>query len=157
MYENFHSQKGLTLIEVLVSIVILSGILLTTMSFFPQMGLINNQNEDNSKAINTAKEVLVDWKGSDKVKNFLINKQPNLNFVPNTASEDVFFHTYDFTDAYYYSFKTVRENFDVTIKIKKTATKSSNASSIHLIVVQINNDKGKTIAETYGYIKKRGR
>ncbi|MBU8916634.1 prepilin-type N-terminal cleavage/methylation domain-containing protein [Bacillus sp. FJAT-29953] len=157
MKGNFHSQKGLTLVEVLVSIVILSIILMTTMSFFPQMGFINKQNEDKTKAVNTAKEILIDWKGSDKVKNFLINKQPESDFLPNTVNENVYYISYDFSDSTYYNFKTTRNNYNVNIKIKKTTAKASDASSIHLIVVQILNTKGKPMSETYGYIKKRGR
>ena len=38
------NEKGLTLIEVLASIVILSIILVSIMNFFPQMGLMNKTN-----------------------------------------------------------------------------------------------------------------
>ncbi|CAH2716273.1 hypothetical protein BACCIP111895_03457 [Neobacillus rhizosphaerae] len=67
------NEKGVTLLEVLISIVILSIIFLSVMRFFPQMGFMNNQNAEKTQAINTAKEILIDWQNSPHAKAFLVD------------------------------------------------------------------------------------
>ena len=65
------NEKGVTLIEVLATVVILSIILVSVMNFFPQVGLINNVNGEKSQAISTAKQVLIDWQNDSGVEAFL--------------------------------------------------------------------------------------
>ncbi len=65
------NEKGVTLIEILAAVVILSIILVSLMNFFPQMGFINKLNGEKSQAINTAKQVLIDWQNDNGVEAFL--------------------------------------------------------------------------------------
>ncbi|MEH7332701.1 type II secretion system protein [Neobacillus drentensis] len=149
------NEKGLTLIEVLISIVILSMVLLTTMSFFPQMGFVNKQNQDKTQAINTAKEVLINWQESNEVKTFLAIDNQTTGFTPAYVNELVnySFFSYDKFPGYYY-FETTRDNYNVHIKIKKSPNTSSSVSYVHSMVVQLLNKRGNIIAETFGYVKR---
>ncbi|WP_378153104.1 type IV pilus modification PilV family protein [Chungangia koreensis] len=55
-------SNGFTLIEVLASIVILSIVIVSFLSFFPQMSLFNEKTKDNLDAVTIAKELLVEMK-----------------------------------------------------------------------------------------------
>src|SRR5581483_8216393 len=65
------NEKGLTLLEVLISIVILSIILVSFMGIFPQMGMMNQQNSNKEQAVNTAKRLLISWENDSNIKAFL--------------------------------------------------------------------------------------
>ncbi|WP_312470999.1 type II secretion system protein [Neobacillus sp.] len=151
--ELLKNEKGLTLIEVLLSIVILSMILLSIMSMFPQMGFVNKQNEDKAQAINMAKEILVNWQESNEVKTFIEKPDHITGFTPEFVNEKVNYthFAYDKYPDYYY-FGTTKDHYDVRIKIKKSPIKSSKVSHVHQIVVQLINKRGNIIAETYGYV-----
>jgi prepilin-type N-terminal cleavage/methylation domain-containing protein len=133
-------EKGLTLIEVLISIVILTLIFLSIMNFFPQMSFINKENEDKSKAVNYANELLIEWKTSVNVKDCVKNN--NCTSLPS----------YYNTDLNYYYYKTTKGGFDATIKIKKSTDLVSTPVSTRLIDIQLFNKRKNMVAETFGYI-----
>lgn len=135
------NQKGLTLVEVLVSVVILSIILLSVMKFFPQMVFMNIQNLNKSQAINTAKQVLVEWQNSNDVKNYLDDN--TTGSLPGLYNDD---------GTYYYC-ETSEGNFSANIKIKKVSDLSTGPIEQHFIQVSLINDKGIKVSETFGYIK----
>ncbi len=146
------NEKGVTLIEVLASIVLLSIILLSVIRFFPQMGLINNLNEDKSKAINLAKEVLINWQESSDVKWFLVKSDRVAGFT--STDPKVAYNKFSF-DGYYYYFEATKDIYNVKIKIKRLPDTSSRLSSVNSIVVQLLNKKnGNVVSETFGYVKR---
>jgi prepilin-type N-terminal cleavage/methylation domain-containing protein len=136
-----HDEKGFTLLEVLISIVLLSVIFLSIMNFFPQMGLINQENENKTKAINTAQAVLVEWEHNDDVTTKLKN---NIN---STAIPG-----YYKSDSNYYYYKTVKDNFNVIIKIKMDSDLVSAPIKTRLIKIQVLNKRNNVVGETFGYI-----
>lgn len=137
----FQNEKGVTLLEVLLSITILSIIFLSIMTFFPQMGFTNKQNEDKSQGISTAKQILVKWENDANVKEFLAN--PAGTVIPEYKSDEGNYHI----------FKTTEGAFSVTIKIKKNPPDpSSTKLKAHLIIVQLLNNKGNVVSVTYGYV-----
>jgi prepilin-type N-terminal cleavage/methylation domain-containing protein len=133
-------EKGLTLLEVLISIVILSFIFLSIMSFFPQMGFINKVNEDKSKAVNYANEMLIEWKNSESVKDCIKNN--------NGTSLSSYYKT----DSNYYYYKTTKGGFNAIIKIRKNTGLISTPVTTRLIDIQLFNNRNNMVAETYGYI-----
>ncbi|GHH97193.1 type IV pilus modification PilV family protein [Neobacillus kokaensis] len=146
----YRDEKGITLIEVLVSITLLSIVLLSVMGFFPQMGLMNSHNEDKSKAINIAKEILINWQESSDVKWFVKTNHVT-GFTPTDPKVNYSNFSYD---ADYYYFETSKDIYDVHIKIKKTPDTSSKLSSVNYIVIQMLNKKtGNVVSETFGYVK----
>ncbi|MCA0150485.1 prepilin-type N-terminal cleavage/methylation domain-containing protein [Rossellomorea vietnamensis] len=135
-----HNEKGITLLEVLVSITILSVILLSITNFFPQMGMMNEHNGAKSQGVNEAKEILVKWKASREVRKFLIDPAP-INRPVEYKSED---------NTYFY-FNTSEQNFDIHIKIKKKSDLNSTPSKAHFIEIKLQKDH-HIVSETYGYI-----
>lgn len=134
------NEKGVTLIEVLLSIVILSVIFLSIMRFFPQMGFMNKENEDKTQAINTANEILIEWQESEDVKINLKNR--TMNVLPG----------YITPDSTNYKFKTKKGNFDVNIKIQINSDLISTPIKTHLIQIELLNKRGNIVSKTYGYI-----
>jgi prepilin-type N-terminal cleavage/methylation domain-containing protein len=134
------NENGLSLIEVLISIVILSIIFISFMGFFPQMGMMNKQNGDKAQAVNTAKQLLINWENNSDVKAYLAN--PTTTVLPQ----------YPQPDSGYYIFNTTEGNFNVKVKIKITPSKTSKLLNAHLTIVQLFNGKGNLVTETYGYI-----
>ncbi|MCL6571831.1 MAG: prepilin-type N-terminal cleavage/methylation domain-containing protein [Bacillus sp. (in: Bacteria)] len=146
------NEKGVTLIEVLLAIVLLSSILLTTMRFFPQMGLINNQNEYKAQANNISKEILVNWQEASDVKWFLVETDHLTGFISTDAK---IVYTNFHSDANYYYFETSKDIYKVKIKINKSPDTSSRLSSVHLIVIKLlNKQTGNVVNETIGYVKR---
>jgi prepilin-type N-terminal cleavage/methylation domain-containing protein len=144
-------EKGVTLIEVLLALVLLSSILLTTMRFFPQMGLLNTQNENKAQANNISKEILINWQESSDVKWFLVKTDHVAGFIPTDAKV---VYTNFSSDANYYYFETSKDIYNVHIKIKKTPETTSRLSSVNSIFIQLVNKKGNVVNETFGYVKR---
>jgi prepilin-type N-terminal cleavage/methylation domain-containing protein len=148
-----NSEKGLTLVEVLASITLLSIVLIAALSIFPQMGRVNNLNETKAQATNIAKEVLIDWKEANEVKIFITNPGHEDGFI---SAEPSLSYTQFAKDTEYYYFTTTRNKYDVEITIKKYPDKKSNKASVHLITIKLLNSNGNVVGETFGYIKTYG-
>jgi prepilin-type N-terminal cleavage/methylation domain-containing protein len=146
-YMNFFkSEKGVTLVEVLVSITLLSIILITLMNIFPQMGMMNNHTKLKAQGINTAKEVLLKWQNdNDRLKLFFAT--PDVSVIPE----------YKPINGNSYNFEYVNGDFLVNVKIKKNSSKESDLYNAHLISVKLYNIKktDTVVSETYGYVKIR--
>lgn len=140
------SEKGLTLLEVLISIVILSIIFISFMGFFPQMGMMNQQNSDKEQAINTAKQLLISWENNSQVKTFLNPETQSTAVLPQTPQ------TGSGSDSGYYIFNTTAGSLSAKVKIKMSPDPSSTLLKGHLIIIQLFNTKGNLVTETYGYI-----
>jgi prepilin-type N-terminal cleavage/methylation domain-containing protein len=133
-------ENGVTLLEVLLAMAILSIVLISFMSMFPQMGMMNKHNEDKTQAINTAKDILFEWQNSEVVENFLTT--PTSTPPPG----------YDRKDLDWYYFKTVKGNFDIEIKIRIKTDLVSLPRKTHQVHIQLFKDSHQLVTETYGYI-----
>lgn len=138
------NDRGVTLVEVLAAVVILAIVLGSIMNFFPQLGFINVQNQEKAQAVNTAKQVLIDWQDDGAVQDFLKTSQ--------TAALPV--QPLNQPDPTYYYFQTSNGNFDVNIKIAKNPPSNFQAGSVSIrfIQVQVENKQNQVTSETYGYI-----
>ncbi|MFP5114421.1 type IV pilus modification PilV family protein [Bacillaceae bacterium C204] len=140
-----NNEKGFTLIEVLVSLVILSIIFLSILRLFPQMGLMNKVNEDKTQAINTAKQLLIDWQNSVEVQNYL--EDPTTGSLPGFVK----------AEGDYYYCTTTKGEFTANIKIKQTTDLTSAATAspfeVHYIEIQLLNKRNSVVSEIYGYIR----
>lgn len=148
----FNNERGLTLLEVLLAIVILTIILVSIMNIFPQMGKINKQNEQKLVTVNVMKEVVHKWKNNETVRNFLKNNESELteNLLEN--------QTANYEHNNYYQFTGIDKitNYEVEVRIaKKSDLEGENmAHRIHVIFYDkdLDGNKGSKITETYGYI-----
>lgn len=135
---DFQDEKGFTLIEILLSIVILTIILVSIMNFFPQMGLFNRYNLEKTEAINLAKKELVEWQKADFEK-FLA--QPSTKNIPE-------FNRYEEP---YYIFVDEQNNYTVEIWLKNKSDLQTAPTKAHELQVKILDDKNNLLSETYGY------
>jgi prepilin-type N-terminal cleavage/methylation domain-containing protein len=146
------NNKGVTLIEVLAAMAILSIILVSIMNIFPQMGMLNKQNEEKSQGINTAKQLLIEWSNKDEIKNALklddqVSRVWPAGYVQeNEATRD------------YYLFE-LTEPVKAVIKINKTPDLNQSGEErqyqAHQIKVEIKNNRDIIVSETYGYVMVR--
>jgi hypothetical protein len=144
--EILKGEKGVTLVEVLTSITLLSIVLITLMNIFPQMGMMNNHNKMKTQGINTAKEVLLKWQNdNDRLKLFFAT--PDVSVIPE----------YKPITGNAYNFEYVNGDFLVNVKINKNFSKESDIYNAHLIFVKLYNINKPDIvvSETYGYVKLR--
>ncbi|MFG5995025.1 prepilin-type N-terminal cleavage/methylation domain-containing protein, partial [Salmonella enterica] len=58
------NERGISLIEVVASIVLLAIIMVSVINLLPQMGKKNNQNEDKQIAVNLASKELAYWQSA---------------------------------------------------------------------------------------------
>lgn len=139
-----NNQKGLTLIEVIASIAILSIILLSFMKFFPQMGLLNNKNEEKQLAINEAKSQLVEWQKKQPIQDALKTNTLATLAGCNNPTETI--------DGILYNVCISQSgNFDVIVKIAQTSDIATEPYKLHKMEVIISKDS-KELTKTYGYI-----
>jgi prepilin-type N-terminal cleavage/methylation domain-containing protein len=139
------NEKGLTLVEILAAISILSIIVVSFLSFFPQVGMMNQQNDVKTKGINVAKKILAQWTidEKDEIAAFLLE--------PSAADAPYGYERYKQEDASNYFFEKEVEGFEVKVELVK------NAQVNELRQVSITIEKnGKGITETYGYVTAEG-
>jgi prepilin-type N-terminal cleavage/methylation domain-containing protein len=157
--ENFHYQKGLTLIEVLASIVILSIVLLSFITFFTNSFRLNSFSAGKMDATNLARETQekfkVDNDISIELKNLItqsIGKTGTMTFPKN-------------------SFPKLNVNQDITLVNKilqlsitnpvyqvivfvdtEPVPGQSTPLPLYKLHVQVS-DNGKRLSETYTYVE----
>lgn len=124
------NEQGLTLIELLLSITLLSIVLITFLSFFTDTFRFNSNNDHNIHAMNMAREqqALIKDKSWDEITNTF------------TLDEE--------TD--YYIQNVNESKYDIKISIKKTPEVIDSYYNLHLVHVEVTKD-GKLLAETYTY------
>ncbi|MEL3970893.1 prepilin-type N-terminal cleavage/methylation domain-containing protein [Rossellomorea oryzaecorticis] len=142
MHKN---EKGLTLVEVLAAISILSIIVVSFLSLFPQVGMMNQQNDVKTKGINVAKKILAQWTidEKDEIAAFLQE--------PNAADAPYGYERYNQEDASYYFFEKEVEGFEVKVELAKNA----KANELRQVSIKMRKS-GKAITETYGYVTAEG-
>jgi prepilin-type N-terminal cleavage/methylation domain-containing protein len=151
MKENYSKQTGFTLIEVLVSIVILSIILTTFFSFFGQSLVFSGKNEEKLVAYNLAGKTLriVESKYKNTINQSLLTLDSCTNYPQELK---------DVLDNSTCSFIQNKKNYFPEIIItKQTFTEFTNPK-LYLINVKIYNanklnSNRKLLSETFGYIR----
>jgi prepilin-type N-terminal cleavage/methylation domain-containing protein len=148
MVKTIRNEKGVTLIEVLLAMAILSIILVSVMNLFPQMGLMNKQNEEKTQGINTAKQLLIEWQNDNEIREYLVyptGEIPKSGELIENGNED------------YYLFKYYYEprNYNVQVTIYKDFEIDSEKNEARRIYVKLYNERNVKVSETYGYVLSR--
>lgn len=139
------NQEGISLLEVLISISILTLIFVTILNIFPQMGFLNQKNESKLQGMNTAKQVLIQWQEDSEVVNYLRN--PEIYPKPTKLVEK---------ESYFIN-ETSRNQENIIVEIARASDLNLSAAQegptkIHQIHVQIKNNKNTLIGESFGYL-----
>lgn len=150
------NEKGITLIEVLASIVLLMIIFLIFAQIFPQMSITNKNNLDKNHAINLAAEELNHWQNT-------LNTKPKIDsFKSNATIIQCSLEGTNNAICYYkekieIQHEKYREDFYVSIKLweeselhRDIGVSTRNAYRVHVEIKSWQNDK--KISETFGFI-----
>jgi len=145
MIKKFTNKNGFTLIEILVSIVLLTVVISLFLTIFPQMGNMNNLTGDNLDAANVGKELLV------KMKNRTYSEATSGTRLPITLTHNINKLTdpITLTGIYYSNEKSIKVN----ISLWSAADVSGTVQSLHKIKIDVLNSQDKILTSTYGYIK----
>lgn len=134
------NESGLTLVEILASLVILGIVFVAFMTIFPQMTLFNNRTEAKLETMNEARIILEEYKSSKWKKSDL--------------SETRFKSDGDWW------IETSNSNTNVIIKIKKNPDEGPPLNTelkpgmvrLHKVHVKIMKED-RILSESFGYIQ----
>ena len=133
------NEKGITLLEVLLSMAILSIVLLTIVNVFPQMGRMNVYNGEKMKAVNVARSELAEWKKSGSLET------PPENYTRYAGSAPDKYHYYEVN----------KHGFTINVSISKVSDlhtdESVTQTKAHQLLIQVLDDQ-KIVSETFGYV-----
>ncbi|TYS68930.1 prepilin-type N-terminal cleavage/methylation domain-containing protein [Sutcliffiella horikoshii] len=159
--EKINNDSGFTLLEVLVSIVILSIIILTFLSFFSQALLFSVKEEDNLVGVNISERILYYVEGSSTIESVLsantysCDAEPHslVSYIADQDPQDEW-QTYppDLTKLFftqnnrtYYSYVTICQSAEET---------DLSLHRVHIKTYQSMNNasQDRFIYETYQYV-----
>lgn len=152
------NHKGITLIELLLSITLFTVVILTFMSFFTNAFRYNSISSDNIQAMNIAREYQARIKEADSGIYELLGTPPN----PSTAITNLHLITPVNPDGTpyipedeshtHYILNIPDPNYTVTVTINKTPEAITGSyNSLNLVYVAVKDKKGKLLSETYTY------
>jgi prepilin-type N-terminal cleavage/methylation domain-containing protein len=156
LFHSLKNEKGVTLIELLTSIVILSIILLSFMTFFTNSFQYNAVSSDKMKATNIAREVQEEFKvNAEKnfdLKNLITySKTSPLTTIPKSGYPKLNL-TEDITkNSGILTLKLISQNFNVEVLVD-----TNNDPSLHssLAKIHVKVKKGsKVVSEAFTYFE----
>ncbi|KGR79649.1 prepilin-type N-terminal cleavage/methylation domain-containing protein [Ureibacillus manganicus] len=127
-----HNEKGLTLVEVIAAIILLSIILISIFSFLLNSTRLNNMNDESIQAMNIARSTSVEVRESScKV----VKANTSLN-------------------GEYYTKEFLSGNSEYTIKLSlnKNPESGNLQPELHLVHIQVMKE-GAEVSDTYTYCK----
>lgn len=156
MFTFTKSEKGVTLIELISSIAILSIILVSFMSFFINSAQYNGVSADKMNAANIAREVQKDFKEDpDKnldLKNLIAYSRTSAATTISKTSYPDLHLTEDIQDnSGLLTLTTTNQTFTVVVTVDTTSDPNVDLSLSELHV-QVKKDE-KVISETYTYFE----
>lgn len=145
MQKFIKNEQGLTLIEVLASIVLLSIVIVSFLSLFPQITNFNKSTEENLQAAATAKEVRVLVKEEIESMDSFPSKLSFTN--ERTYSDEV------------YSYRGKYNDFEVVIELQDQPfvgdePLKNEIRKLYKFKVSIGNTDTRILSKTYGFISK---
>ncbi|MBD8068857.1 prepilin-type N-terminal cleavage/methylation domain-containing protein [Bacillus sp. PS06] len=137
----YFNQKGLTLIELLASIVIISIIIISFLSVFSQFFIFSNKQEDKLTVINLAEKVLSDVKDGE------ISALPTSS-QPNPRPEELFTETMNGKSYFVYVAK-------MNLAEHKPSELELGLSRVQIKIYSDKNVQSSTkpLIHIYGYLK----
>jgi prepilin-type N-terminal cleavage/methylation domain-containing protein len=161
--KKYHTQKGLTLVEVLAALVILGIVFISIMTVFPQMSLFNIKTETKLDTMNIARQEMTEFVknasgGNVSTPTIIEPKLINQFDVVGTVSN---FHRIDDDvsstkdDHYLYSFIARVDGgkefkFEILVFDQPDL---SGAVSLYKTILKIKTIENQLSSETYGYIE----
>lgn len=147
-----HNEDGLTLVEILASLVILGIVFVSFMTIFPQMSLFNERTETKLETMNEARIVLEEYK-TKTLKTSQLDRFDNNVCVDSDKN--------DWTSLNYVDSLQDNRTVIVSVKncpdVKKPVLASENTDKdrvvqLHQLHVEIKSEKD-LFSESFGYVK----
>lgn len=158
LIQYIKNNKGVSLVEILLSITILGILVASLVSFFPQTSQSMNETDKKLTSVNIAKKWLVQSQKSTQVKAFLNNRinQPNSPTVYSLTNPDyqglplVAINNGD----QYGELILKEDNYFIHLIISSTPEhlKKPETTSLYKIHVNIYDQKNKLKSNIYGYL-----
>lgn len=144
-------QKGLTLIEVVASIVILSIVLILAISIFSQMVKTNSNSKENLETASIGKEILVEMK---KIKFTSIHNKPiseiNKTFpIKVTSIEANTIQNIEYLSLIG-TYQYFNNDYGITIHISKEI--EENTKNYRRMKINIKNSRNNISSTIHGYL-----
>lgn len=142
------NEEGVTLLEVIASVVILTLIIVAVFSFLPQMDQMNKRNIETSQAIQLVKDELLYWQ--EQLQTDLDPTQVQTPIGSCPQSENL--------ENYYCGVFPIQKEehqdiYSVVVKVQRTPDLNNGVIFGHLLHIQLLKKENQTVAsEMYGYI-----
>jgi len=145
------NERGISLVEVVASIVILAIILISIVNLLPQMGLKNNQNEDKQVAVNLASKELAYWQSTlkDDFNSLLANPNATFSFI---KSGDTLTSDSNTITIFTTTTKSMTSKYHSKIIITKKPDLNSLPTKANQISIFIYKNNNILVTENYGYV-----
>lgn len=139
---NSNREAGLTLVEILASLVILGIVFVAFMTIFPQMTLFNSRTETKLETMNEARIVLEEYKNKTVPKTSLSNAAcPNNSWAQLTYAGN---HSFKNTHTPIIKVKNCPD-------VKPTNAQVRGVVQLHQIHIEIQKSS-RVISESFGYV-----
>lgn len=135
-----HNEKGLTLVEVIAGVVLLSIVLLSFFAFFTNAATFNAKNNDNISANNVVREHIANFTEQYNGETWVIT---STGFTQVPGSPNLYQKVFDHND------------YKVQIMIDKTPDSSTSASVLRKVEVSVWDGAvipdGQPLSKSYTY------
>jgi len=153
--KKYHTQKGLTLVEVLAALVILGIVFIGFMTIFPQMSLVNEKTETKLDTMNLAREEMAKLTGQTYTQTDLVNLTGAFTSILNGGNNNEPYTVTkisETTETNIYEVKNINSDFIYNVNVQKVQ-ELEGTISLFKVTLQIYTGGTNPNSETYGYLQ----
>jgi len=148
------NDKGISLIEILISIVLLSILITSFLTFFPQVSSFNQKTDERLTSVTLAKSWLVQAQNSEStLYKQLINLTDNPSASINTSDLDLLTNINRNSDVIELIFK--ENNYFIHLYLYYREETLKGANTLYKIRIDVFDEQDKLNSHIYGYITKK--
>ncbi|WP_400242654.1 prepilin-type N-terminal cleavage/methylation domain-containing protein [Niallia sp. JL1B1071] len=148
------NDKGISLIEILVSIVLLSILITSFLTFFPQVSSFNQKTDERLTSVTLAKNWLVQAQNNESILyKQLINLTENPSTSVNAGNLPLLTNINRNSDAIELIFK--ENNYFIHLYLYYREEILKGANTLYKIRIDVVDEQDKLNSNIYGYITKK--
>lgn len=147
-----NNEQGLTLVEILATLVIIGIVFIGIMAIFPQMTLFNERTEVKLDAMNSAREEMALLKSleiyefGEEIGDKFSEAHPENEVVESGVESD---------GSVLLNYRN-QKGFEVHVRIAPSKTNEGfDNSTLHKSYLKVYDENGRMLSETYGYLQIR--
>ncbi|MCM3611433.1 type II secretion system GspH family protein [Planococcus sp. MERTA32b] len=140
MRNYFKNNKGLTLVEILAALVLLSIVLITFMTFFTQSAKFTANNQETLTAVQVGEDVVSKVRDIQSLEELTLEPEPGFEFEKFDGDENLV-SSETFHSDYYISIKkegslvaSKLQRVEITVLPKKETIKSSSPFTTEMYI-----------------------